>query len=122
MNSGGAATLDLVFAPTTAQIDGDVKTTDDQPAAGTTVLLIPASAHESDFRIMMTDQNGHFSAKGVAPGSYTALATDVQIYTMPDAVWLKSLEKVTTAVAVDENGHTTVSLKAVPEAAIEAAL
>ena len=44
----------------------------------------------------MTDQNGHFSAKGVAPGSYTALATDATIFSMPDAALLKALEKVTT--------------------------
>ena len=121
MGSGGTATLELMFAATTAQIDGDVKTADDQPAPGAPVLLAPASHKQSDFRFMMADQNGHFTAKGMAPGSYTALATDAQIYSMPDAALLKALEKVTTAVSLEENGHATVSLKLVPEAAIEAA-
>ena len=120
MSGGGAATLELVFAPTTAQIEGDVKTDDDQPLPGAPVLLAPASGHESDFRTMMADSKGHFSAKGVAPGSYTALSTDAQIFSMPDAALLKALEKLTTSVNVDENGHATVLLKLVPEAVIEA--
>jgi protocatechuate 3,4-dioxygenase beta subunit len=120
MTSGSTATLDLVFAATSAIIDGDVKTSDDKPAPGVPVLLAPASGREPDFRLVMADQNGHFAAKSVAPGSYTALATDAAIYSMPDAALLKALAKVTTAVNVDENGHSTVSLKLVTEAAIEA--
>lgn len=120
MSAGGSATLELVFAPTSAVIDGDVKGADDQPVTGTPVLLSPSSGRETDFRIVTTDQSGHFSAKGVAPGGYVAVATDAPIYSMPDAALLKALEKVTTQVNVDENGHTTTSLKFVPEASIEA--
>jgi hypothetical protein len=121
MSAGGSATLDLLFAPTTAELEGDVKVADDQPSPGTTILMAPVSGHESDFRMMVADQNGHFAAKAIAPGAYILLATDAQIYSMPDAPFLKSLEKVTTTVTVDENGHSTVTLKSVSEAAIEAA-
>lgn len=120
LTSGGAATLELVFAPTTAVIEGDVKTDDDQPSTATRVLLLPASGRESDFRTTMTDDKGHFVAKGVPPGSYTALATDGSIYGMLDPQVLKALEKVTTTVSVDENGHTTTTLKLVPDTAVEA--
>ena len=121
MAGGGSATLELIFARTTAVVDGDVKSADDQPAPSIPVLLAPLSGRESDFRIAMTDQTGHFSMKGMAPGSYAALATDTQIFGMPDAGLLKALEKITTPVVVEENGHATVSLKIVPEAAIDAA-
>jgi Carboxypeptidase regulatory-like domain len=120
MTPGGTSTLDLVFASTTAVIEGDVKTADDQPAPGAPVLLAPESRRESDFRLMMADRNGHFSAKGMAPGSYVALSTDASIFSMPDAAFLKALEKVTTPVSVEDNGHATVALKLVPEAVIEA--
>ena len=120
MIGGGSALLELAFTPTTAAIDGDVKTDDDQPSPGTRILLVPSSGRETDFRAVAADANGHFSFKGVAPGSYTALATDGAIYGMLDGQLLKALEKVTTAVSVDENGHTTTSLKLVPESAIEA--
>jgi protocatechuate 3,4-dioxygenase beta subunit len=120
MPQGGNMNLDLVFANTKAQIDGDVKTADDQPAPNTAVLLMPASHRNSDFRLTMTDQNGHFAAKGMAPGSYAALATDASIFTLPDSVFLKALERLTTSVTVEENGQATVQLKLVPEAAVEA--
>lgn len=120
LTAGGSATLDLVFAATSAVIEGDVKTSDDQPAAGATVLLLPASMRDSDFRMTMADQNGHFTAKGMAPGSYSAIATDAPIFSLPDAQWVKALEKVTTSVNLDENGHATAALKLMPETAIEA--
>jgi hypothetical protein len=117
---GGASTLDMEFAATSAEIDGDVRNGDD-PAPGASVLLVPASRRESDFRFMMSDQKGHFSAKGVAPGGYTALAVDTAIYGMPDAALLKALEKFSAFTTVDQNGQATVSLKLIPEAEIEAA-
>ena len=119
MIGGGTGTLELEFASTTAEIDGDVKA-DDQPAPGASVLLVPAARRESDFRFMMADQNGHFSAKGVAPGGYTLLAVDTAIYGMPDAALLKALEKFSTYVTVDQSGQATASLKLIPEAEIEA--
>ena len=119
MIGGGTGTLELEFASTTAEIDGDVKA-DDQPAPGASVLLVPASRREYDFRFMMADQNGHFSAKGVAPGGYTLLAVDTAIYAMPDAALLKALEKFSTYVTVDQSGQATASLKLIPEAEIEA--
>jgi protocatechuate 3,4-dioxygenase beta subunit len=120
MPSGGNVLLDLVFAGTKAQIEGEVKGADDQPAPSVPVLLIPASRRESDFRLTMSDQNGHFLAKGLAPGAYAALATDASIFSLPDAAFVKALEKLTTAVTVEENGQATVQLKVVPESAVEA--
>ncbi len=119
MTGGGTGMLELVFAPTSAVIDGDVKSGDD-PAPGASVLLVPASRRESDFRYMMTDQNGHFSAKGVAPGGYTVMAVDTAIYLMPDQALLKALEKFSVFATVDQSGQATVSLKLIPEAEIEA--
>jgi hypothetical protein len=121
MSAGGTGNLDLIFAPTSAVIDGDVKTADDQPAPQAPVLLAPTSHRDSDFRLVMADRNGHFTAKSMAPGSYVALSTDATIFSMPDAAFLKALEKLTTGVSVEENGHATVSLKLVPEAVVEAA-
>ena len=70
---------------------------------------------------MMADQNGHFTAKSIAPGGYTVLAVDTAIYGMPDAALLKALEKFSTFATVDQAGEATVSLKLIPEAEIEAA-
>jgi hypothetical protein len=120
MVSGGSGSLELEFAATSAEIDGDVKTGDD-PAPGASVLLVPASRREYDFRFVMADQSGHFSAKAVAPGGYTVLAVDSTIYGMPDAALLKALEKFSTFATVDQGGQATVSLKLIPEAELEAA-
>jgi hypothetical protein len=120
MAGGGSGTLELVFATTSAEIDGDVKL-DDQPAPGASILLVPASGREFDLRYMMADQNGHFAAKGVAPGGYTALAMDTAIYGMPDAALLKALEKFSAYTTVDQNGQATVSLTLISTAEIEAA-
>jgi hypothetical protein len=120
MSGGGSGMLELVFAATTAEIDGDVKV-DDQPAPGVSVLLVPASGREYDFRYMMADQNGHFAAKGVAPGGYTALAVDTAIYGMPDPALVKALEKFSAFTRVDQNGQATVSLTLISQADVEAA-
>src|SRR4029078_3565145 len=106
---------------TTAQIEGDVKTADGQPAPGIPVVLMPATRREYDFRVVMADNNGHFLAKSMAPGSYAALATDAVIFNMPDAAFMKSVEKLTSTVTVEESAHATVSLKLVPENLLEAA-
>jgi hypothetical protein len=120
MAGGGSGMLELEFAATSAQIDGDVKTGDD-PAPGASVLLVPASRRDYDFRFLMADQNGHFVAKAMAPGGYTVLAVDSAIYGMPDPALLKALEKFSTFATVEQGGQATVSLKLIPQGEIEAA-
>jgi len=119
VSAGG--NLELTFEQTTAQIEGDVKTADDQPAVGVRVLLVPDSRHASDFRLAITDQNGHFLAKAVAPGAYTAVALESQtVGEMPDAELMKSLAKDSVTVSVDENGHATApALRVVSQAQLE---
>jgi len=119
--SGGGGNLELTFEATTAQIEGDVKTADDQTAAGVRVLLIPDSRRASDFRLAMTDQNGHYLAKAVAPGAYTAVALETPtIGEMPDAELMKALAKDAVTVSVDENAHATApALKVVSQAQLE---
>lgn len=121
VSGSGTASLELTFASTTALIEGDVKTADDKPAAGARVVLVPTSKRESDLRTISADQNGHFVAKNVAPGTYTVLAPDADIFGMPDAEFLKGLEKQSTSVTVDEKGHATTTLKVISAAEIEAA-
>jgi hypothetical protein len=62
-----------------------------------------------------TDQHGHFTIRGLAPGSYTLYAwQDLDEGVYRDADFLKSQEANGKTVKVEEGSHQTVELKLSP--------
>ena len=104
------AALDVVLSPNTGQVDGTV-TDDDKPAIGATVVLVPLSKRFDLYQQGATDQYGHFTIRGVAPGSYQIYAWDSIDYgAWQDPDFLAVYRDQAKAVTVDEKSRVTQDL------------
>ncbi len=126
--ASGPATLDLVVSTKGGVVEGvvvekqkDVDTdhvNNDHPVANATVVAVPEEKYRKlpdRFGIGSTDQQGRFTIRGVAPGSYTLYAwQDLEDGVWHDADFLKSQEANGTAVKVEEGSHQQVELKLSP--------
>jgi len=90
----------------------------DHPVANATVVAVPEEKYRKlpdRFGTGSTDQHGHFTIRGLAPGSYTLFAwqdMEESVYRDPD--FLKSQEPNGTAVKVEEGSHQQIELKVSP--------
>lgn len=113
-----AEQLTVVINPNGGQIDGAVQNAKGDPAVGATVTLIPDAEHRSISwlnKTANTDQNGHFTIKGVRPGEYKAYAwEDIEQGAHQDPDFMKPHESAGEAVSVKESSHETVQLKLIP--------
>jgi Carboxypeptidase regulatory-like domain len=127
--AGGPATLDLLVSTKGGTVEGAVVDAavekavekdgnEVHPVADATVVAVPEEKYRKlpdRFGIGSTDQHGHFTIRGVAPGSYTIYAwQDLEDGVWRDADFLKSQEANGTAVKVEEGSHQTVELKLSP--------
>jgi len=110
--------LTVVLNPNGGQVEGAVQNAKGDPAAGATVTLIPDPEHRSIswlYKLANTDQNGHFTIKGVRPGEYKIYAwEDLEPGAQQDPDFIKPHESAGGAVSVKESSHETVQLKVVP--------
>ena len=121
--ASGPATLEVVISTKGGAVDGVVvekeKDVDnDYPVANATVVAVPEEKYRKlpdRFAIGSTDQQGRFTIRGVAPGSYTLYAwQDLEEGVWHDPDFLKSQEANGTAVKVEEGSHQAVELKLSP--------
>jgi len=127
--AGGPATLDLLVSTKGGTVEGAVVDAavekavekdgnEVHPVADATVVAVPEEKYRKlpdRFGIGSTDQHGHFTIRGVAPGSYTIYVwQDLEDGVWRDADFLKSQEANGTAVKVEEGSHQTVELKLSP--------
>jgi hypothetical protein len=76
---GSALQLEVVVSAKGGTADGTVKDRDQHMATNAMVVLVPDAARSkrrSLYQTASTDQNGHFSVRGVEPGEYTVYAWD----------------------------------------------
>jgi protocatechuate 3,4-dioxygenase beta subunit len=105
----GPGSLELVVSSRGATLEG-VALDKDQPASNATVVAVPEEKYRQlhdRYGIGFTDQNGHFTIRGLAPGRYTAFAwQDLDEGLYYDADFLKSQESNGTSLKVEEgSGH-----------------
>jgi protocatechuate 3,4-dioxygenase beta subunit len=106
-----SGTLEIVISSASAQLEGSV-TAADQPIAGARVRVTPdpkTPYNDTRSRSAATDQTGHFSIVGLAPGKYRVIAKSV-----PSEGTALSSDPQT--VTVSERDHKTIELKIVPPA------
>ncbi len=110
-----AGKLEIKLNPAGASVDGVVHGADDNPMAGVTVALIPASRKYLLYQTTFTDQSGAFQFKGVTPGDYKVISwEDVEPNAFQDPEFLKPFESKGESASLKESGHQSVSLKAIP--------
>jgi len=113
-----AEDMTIVVNPNGGQIDGSVQNSNGETAAGAMVTLIPEESHRSTLWLYKTansDQNGHFTIKGVRPGKYTVYAwEDIESGAYQDPDYVKPHESAGEKVSIDAGAHQNVQLKSIP--------
>ena len=117
--SGSALQLDVVVSSKGGTAEGTVKDRDQHAAANAKVVLVPdvaRSKRRSLYQTAPTDQNGHFSLRGVEPGAYTVYAWDNLEPGQPwfDADAMKQLKDdgVPVTIRAGEKTHADIQLVA----------
>jgi len=121
--ASGPATLELLVSSKGGMIEGAVvekeKDVDNNhPVPNATVVAVP----EEQFRKLpdrfmtgSTDQQGRFTIRGLAPGSYTLYAwQDLEQGVWRDPDFLKSQEPNGTSVKIEESSDQKIQLKVSP--------
>jgi uncharacterized surface anchored protein len=114
--SGAPEDLAVTINPNGGVVEGTVQNAKDEPAAGAWVTLIPdANSAPRLFKLADTDQNGHFTLHGVAPGDYKIFAwEDVEAGAYQDPDFVKPHESAGQALSIRERAHENVQLKLIP--------
>ena len=103
----------LVYSSNSATIDGTVARGDGLPASGAEVVLIPdrqRSRPSRDYREKTTDQYGHFTVRGIAPGNYHVYSFQGADLDYSDPESLKPFEQKAQALSIGENEKKSIQL------------
>jgi hypothetical protein len=106
--------LDVVISAKGASIAGTVVDGKGQPVADATVVDVPSEEHRMRADLYQrdtTDENGHFSLRGLNPGKYTVLAFEELQEDVRQTGFLKSYESRGETVQLDEGTRKNVVLK-----------
>jgi 5-hydroxyisourate hydrolase-like protein (transthyretin family) len=110
IGEGAAGPLEIVLSANCGQVEGTV-TSDDKPAAGVTVVLIPKLNLPDRIEQIVTDQRGRFVLTGVAPGDYSAYAWDnIEEGEYQDPAFLAQFKDSAVKITVEPKGRQTVDL------------
>jgi hypothetical protein len=125
----------VVLQSGAAEVSGTVQTKQESTSAGDSSALVPASSasivlvpedltlNGGDVHTANTNQNGAFTAKGLAPGRYYALAYEADEYrNFDDPAILKQLVDKGSKVEVKENDKQQIQLTLLPPEDLQAAL
>ena len=111
--SGGS--LQILVGLDAGAVEGAVLNDDGQRVPGATVVLVPEEAkrkREDLFKQVSTDQYGHYSISGLAPGEYDLFAFDkVEFGSYRDPMFLERFEDEGEKVEIEEKSRKVVELK-----------
>jgi hypothetical protein len=107
--------LSIMLGADSGQIEGIATTEKSEPADSATVTLVPTGAHRSRpfYKTVTTDSAGHFTIRGIAPGSYKLFAWDkvnanAVIY---DPDFLRPYESLGEGIEVSSSDRKVIELK-----------
>ncbi len=117
LRRGSDATLEVTVSSRGARIEGAVRNSDELPAAGVWVALVPDEARRSQerlYKFATTDQYGRFVLRGIAPGEYKLFSWDeVEHGAWQDADFLQPFQDKGQKVRLDLGGRETVELRVI---------
>jgi protocatechuate 3,4-dioxygenase beta subunit len=114
------ASLKIVISSRGARLQGAVTDADGLPAVGVYVVIVPNPPHRAINRLykhVLTDQNGHFDLRGIAPGDYAVFSWDeVEEGAWEDPEFLKPFEDKGEKIAVQDGDVKAMSLLSIKTA------
>jgi hypothetical protein len=116
-NLTGPTMIELVIGSKAGMLEGAVLD-HDKPASNATVVAVPEEKYRKlrdRYGVGSADQNGRFTIRGLAPGSYTVLAwQDIDDGLYYDSSFLKSQESNGVALKIEEGSRQKIELKLSP--------
>jgi hypothetical protein len=109
--------LQVVVSANAGQISGDVKDKEAKPVRGIPTVLIPDRNRDRRdvYKIVQSDQNGHFTMNGIAPGDYKLFAwEDIEPFSYFDTDVLKQFEDKGKPIHVVETTKEVLELMLIP--------
>lgn len=109
--------LDLALSSGVARLEGTVMK-DQQPAPGTTVVLVPSSERRSQpgyYRQTVSDRQGRFALQNIIPGDYEVFAwQEVERGSYLDPDFLRQFEDQGKAVSLKDGADLNLQLEVIP--------
>jgi hypothetical protein len=116
--SGTVSTpLEIVLSARGGQVEGTVTNDKLQAVAGIDVVLIPDQRRDRIdlYKTVVTDQAGHFTIRGIAPGGYTIYAWEaLEPFAYFDSDLLRQSAAQGRAVRISESGKVNVDVQLIP--------
>jgi hypothetical protein len=109
--------LDIVLSPKPGQIEGTVMNEKQLPVAGIQVVLIPdQNRHRFDlYKFGTSDRSGHFTIRGVTPGSYKIFAWEaLEENAYFDSDLMQRFDPYGKPVHVEEADQLKTDIKVIP--------
>lgn len=109
--------LDAVVSAKGATIEGSVVDSKGKPVAYATVAVVPnrqQRARPDSYQQASTDEQGHFLARGLTPGSYVVLAFEELQEDVRQPEFLKTYREKGETVEVEEGSRKSVTAKVIP--------
>jgi len=120
--SSGA--LNIVCGTDVGQIQGTVQNDNGEPAAQAMISVVPDEERynrEDLFVQLVSDQNGKFDYRDLAPGDYKVFAWEsMDSQMLQSAEFRKAFESRAASVTVSSGGNASVQVKMIPAEDIEA--
>jgi len=110
-------TLEITLSSKAGQVDGNVLNEQSQPIAGIQAVLIPDRFRDrfSSYKTAVTDPNGHFVFRSIAPGEYKIFAWEaIEEFAYFDPDFLTSYEDRGKPVSISESSKQTVDVNIIP--------
>jgi len=108
--------LQVVVSAKGAAIEGTVVDEAGKPVPYASVVDVPGSEHRSRgdlYQQDTTDEHGHFSLRGLNPGTYTVLALEDLHEDVQNPDFLNSYSSRGEKIDLDEGSHTSVVVKVI---------
>jgi protocatechuate 3,4-dioxygenase beta subunit len=118
--SGPGTYLDVVISARGATVEGTVVDEKGKPVPSVTVIDVPDAERRLRpdlYQQDTTDVHGHFSLRGLNPGSYTVLAFEELQENVRDPEFLQSYGSQGQKVELDEGTDKSIVVKLIPAAA-----
>jgi hypothetical protein len=114
----GDMDIDIVLATSSAQVEGVVRDAGGEKLSDAIVALVPDGSLRSAadlYRSVVSDRNGQFQMRGIAPGSYHLFAwADLQGAAYRNAEFMKKYEGDGVALKIEKSSHVTQDLTELP--------